>query len=226
MIKTLYNIFQRWSENGSVWIISDTHFDDSDCKLMDSRWISPEEHINILKKYVHKTDTLIVLGDVGNAEYFRDLNCYKVLITGNHDAGASNYQRIKECVITSHDLEFLKELKAIGKVDFIEKKNDYYIGWKDNRLFDEVYDGPLVISNKIILSHEPLPNLPFFFNIHGHDHSGKQYRDSNHLNVASNVINYIPVSLSNIITSGKLSKIDSIHRITIDKAAVNPIHKK
>ena len=50
MIKTLYNIFQRWSENGSVWIISDTHFDDSDCKLMDSRWISPEEHISILKK--------------------------------------------------------------------------------------------------------------------------------------------------------------------------------
>ena len=41
MIKTLYPCFQHWSEKGSVWIISDTHFDDCDREYMG---------YNILKK--------------------------------------------------------------------------------------------------------------------------------------------------------------------------------
>lgn len=32
MIASLYQVFRHWSDNGSVYIISDTHFDDSDCK--------------------------------------------------------------------------------------------------------------------------------------------------------------------------------------------------
>ena len=36
MIPTLYEKFKPWSEKGSVYIISDTHFDDSDCKLMST----------------------------------------------------------------------------------------------------------------------------------------------------------------------------------------------
>ena len=39
MIETLYPVFRKWSEKGSVYIVSDTHFEDSDCKLMD-----PEAH--------------------------------------------------------------------------------------------------------------------------------------------------------------------------------------
>lgn len=50
MIKSLYPQFQKWSATGSVYIISDTHFDDSDCKFMDPNWISPQEHIEKLKK--------------------------------------------------------------------------------------------------------------------------------------------------------------------------------
>jgi len=85
MIKSLYPIFQKWSATGSVYIISDTHFDDSDCKLMDPNWITPQEHIEIIKQDVRKGDTLIHLGDVGNPDYLDELKCYKVLITGNHD---------------------------------------------------------------------------------------------------------------------------------------------
>lgn len=85
MIKSLYPQFQRWSATGSVYIISDTHFDDSDCKLMNPNWITPQEHMNIIKQKVHKGDTLIHLGDVGNPKYLDELKCYKVLITGNHD---------------------------------------------------------------------------------------------------------------------------------------------
>ena len=39
MILTLYKPFRHWSEGGSVYILSDTHFGDSDCKLMDKDWI-------------------------------------------------------------------------------------------------------------------------------------------------------------------------------------------
>ena len=85
MIKSLYPIFQKWSAMGSVYIISDTHFDDSDCKLMDPNWITPQEHMEIIKKDVRKGDTLIHLGDVGNPTYLDELKCYKVLISGNHD---------------------------------------------------------------------------------------------------------------------------------------------
>lgn len=85
MIKSLYPIFQRWSSTGSVYIISDTHFDDTDCKFMDPDWITPQEHMKIIKQSVQKGDTLIHLGDVGNPAYLDELKCYKVLITGNHD---------------------------------------------------------------------------------------------------------------------------------------------
>lgn len=85
MINSLYDKFKPWSATGSIYIISDTHFDDADCKLMDPNWITPEEHMNIIKTDVHKSDTLIHLGDVGNASYLDELKCYKILITGNHD---------------------------------------------------------------------------------------------------------------------------------------------
>ena len=52
MIQTLYKPFQHWSENGSVYILSDLHFADADCKLMDSSWIEPEEQIKIINDMV------------------------------------------------------------------------------------------------------------------------------------------------------------------------------
>ena len=91
MIKTLYEPFQKWSEKGSVWIISDTHFEDVNCKDMDPNWVTPEEHIAILKKHIGKNDTLIHLGDVGNPEWMRKLRCYKVLIMGNHDQSKEKF---------------------------------------------------------------------------------------------------------------------------------------
>ena len=88
-------------------------------------------------------------------------------------------------------------------------------------IFDEVYDGPLFIADKVLLSHEPVSGLPFCLNIHGHDHNGMEKYDQNghYLNVAANVCNYTPVNLGRLIKGGILSKIDSIHRLTIDAAA-------
>lgn len=176
MIDSLYDTFKPWSAKGSVYIISDTHFEDKDCLLMDSNWITPQEHIERIKARVHKCDTLIHLGDVGNPEYLSQLNCHKVLITGNHDRKG--------------------EMK---------------------KYFDEIFDGALFISPKIVLSHEPLPFTPFYLNIHGHDHSYKSHSPY-HINLASNVVGYSIFNLGKEINKGILSPIISIHRYTIDNA--------
>ena len=69
MIPTLYEPFRHWSEGGSVYILSDLHFNDGDCKLMDPNWITPKEQVTIINNMVKRNDTFICLGDVGSAEY-------------------------------------------------------------------------------------------------------------------------------------------------------------
>ena len=118
MIPSLYHFAKKWSEKGSVWIYSDPHFDDSDCQYMDPNWPSPKEQIQRLKKYCHKNDTLVILGDIGNPEYLKEIRSYKVLIAGNHDAGLKNYEKyfnelykgplfIHPQIILSHEPVFL-----------------------------------------------------------------------------------------------------------------------
>lgn len=82
-------------------------------------------------------------------------------------------------------------------------------------------EGPLFISEKILLSHEPVYGLSWCLNIHGHDHNGiEPYAEGcKHLNLAANVCGYTPVSLGQLIKEGILSDISSIHRQTIDRAA-------
>ena len=92
MINTLYKTFQRWSEKGSVFIISDTHFEDADCKLMNPDWPSPEEQVKKIKELVHRNDTLIHLGDVVNPEYIKQIPGYKVLLLGNHDQSVKKFE--------------------------------------------------------------------------------------------------------------------------------------
>ena len=54
MIPTLYEPFRHWSDGGSVYILSDLHFDDADCKFMSSDWISPQEQLSIINGIVMK----------------------------------------------------------------------------------------------------------------------------------------------------------------------------
>ena len=186
MIKSLYPCFQHWSEKGSVYLVSDTHFKDLDRKFM-GYYISEEDQFYLLNDTCHKFDTLIHLGDVGDLSYIKKLKCYKVLIMGNHDQS-------------------------------IEKMEE---------AFDEVYSGPLWISQKLILSHEPIcvtdwnwlneEDESIAFNIHGHDH-GDNSGDYYHLNICQNVYGYVPLNLNQVIKSGRLKNINDIHRITINKA--------
>ena len=91
MIDTLYPIFrEKWSNGRSCFLTSDTHFSDEDRHLMGYD-ITEKEQIAILKKYVNG-QCLIHLGDVGNPEYLKELNCYKVLIMGNHDERVGKFK--------------------------------------------------------------------------------------------------------------------------------------
>ena len=234
MIKTLYPIFQKWSEKGSIFLMSDPHFDDADRKHMGYDF-TEQEQIQELKKYCHKNDTLICLGDVGNPEYIKQLKCYKVLIMGNHDQSAEKFKKSADVIdLDNFSEEEIKDLQRKGKLDYItyEFHRPFVRGYKSNNLFDEVYSGPLWVSEKLVLSHEPLClesgvyREPIAFNIHGHDHSGEYYNDDYHLNVATNVWGLTPLNLKEFINDGILKRIKSVHRVTIDKATERKAEKE
>ena len=84
-------------------------------------------------------------------------------------------------------------------------------------IFDEIYEGCLIIHPHIILSHEPI-EFPYAYNIHGHSHNGPHFTYG-HMNVCADVINYTPINFNQFIKSGKLKECKDIHRLTIDNAA-------
>lgn len=234
MLPGIYDAFQHWGEQ-TVWIYSDPHFSDEDLEYGIKNRPSDDEQIRRINAKAGRRDTLIILGDVGNIECVRKLRAgRKVLICGNHDLGATRYKR--EVVKVVYDADIWNQDSAIA--DMRAK----YPGWKvwcvedyefhvpfrrwniyaDNMLFDEVYEGALIVGEKLILSHEPV-EIPWLYNIHGHDHAGKKRK--NHLNVCSDVIGYEPVNLTQKLKSGLMSAITTIHRATIDSATERKVKR-
>lgn len=225
----VYDTFNdRWCKQ-TVWIYSDPHFGDAKLANEINR-PSDEEQIAKINEKVGRKDTLICLGDVGNVECVRKLRGYKVLICGNHDAGASNYKRqiitkyydfnnfTKEQAIADMKIKYPSwRISAHEGYDVCHAPFHYWEIQVDNQLFDEVYEGPLMIGEKLFLSHEPVA-LEFALNIHGHDHSNWNHKDWNHLNVCSDVINYTPINLNQLLKTGLTAKVPTIHRETIDDA--------
>ncbi len=86
MIHTLYENYRHWSDGGSVYILSDLHFDDAIGKDMVDEWLEADELVDKINGIVGRNDTFICLGDVGKAEYVSKIKArYKVLLLGNHD---------------------------------------------------------------------------------------------------------------------------------------------
>lgn len=222
MIAGLYKIFDHWHSEGTLWIYSDPHFNDADLKKGIQR-PNAEELVQKINSKCGRKDTLIILGDIVDIEPVRDIRAkYKILICGNHDRGASNYQRdAGQMVISKSEGDTVQSVLAAFKNSKpgyranIAETEDSWVVFYDNCLFDEVYEGPLMIAEKLILSHEPV-DVPWAFNIHGHDHKGTFRK--NHLNVCADVINYLPVNMNQFMKSGALAHIETIHRDTIDKA--------
>lgn len=187
----LYEPFMKWYHGGTIWLYSDPHFQKNTEMEEFFKWPTAEERLARINKCVTKNDTLICLGDVGDRlDLIAQIKCdYKVLITGNHDKGNSIYEPY----------------------------------------FNEIYDGPLFISDKILLSHERI-DLPFCINIHGHEHCAESWFDlvgiqtvigmvqTASFNIASDVVDFKPIRLDEIISKYPLKNVHSIHRITIDNA--------
>ena len=228
MEKGLYEIFANsWYRGGSVWLYSDPHFGDKDVAQFRKNNISDEEQVKRINSVLGQDDTLIILGDVGDRRYVKQLRGYKVLIMGNHEKGANNYRR-RMIPHTYHSMEELYHGLNTGEIDYVGV-NDYdtdgsirYHGFKDTKLFDEVYEGPVWVGERLLLSHEPL-SLPYALNIHGHDHANLLY--PNCYNVCAEHIDYTPVCLKHILNSGLLKPVESIHRITIDAATARSERK-
>lgn len=81
--------------------------------------------------------------------------------------------------------------------------------------FDEIYQGPLMIAEKILLSHEPI-ETDWCLNIHGHTH-GHDTEDEYHINVCCDITEFEPLNLKTVIELGLLKQITSLHRRAIDK---------
>ena len=78
-----------------------------------------------------------------------------------------------------------------------------------------------LIAEKILLSHEPIEGIDWAYNIHGHDHS----KWTKPVNLASNVVNFQVFSLADIIKTGALNRVKSLHRDTIDTATARKSKK-
>ena len=228
MLPGIYDAFQHWGEQ-TVWIYSDPHFSDEDLEYGIKNRPSDEEQIRRINAKAGRKDTLIILGDVGNIECVRKLRAgRKVLICGNHDLGATRYKREVVKRIFDQDIHpLVQEIYDIMNAEYpgwhirvVEELEFHapfkrWIAYADNMLFDEVYEGALIVGEKLILSHEPV-EIPWLYNIHGHDHAGRKRK--NHLNVCSDVIGYEPINLTQKLKSGLMTAITTIHRATIDSA--------
>lgn len=231
MIESLYKPFQKWSEKGTIFIFSDPHFDDEDLIHTYDDRPSADELVRRINSKVGKCDTLICLGDVGDISYVRQLRAkYKILVMGNHDSGASNYkrqiikQKFDKTQFQKHEaLEEMKRLypncaySIVDVYDFVPPF-DYWEVCADNGLFDEVYEGPVMISPKLMLSHEPISCGTWALNIHGHIHARTHKNGCYHYNVCADCHDYLPLNLNQFLKSGAFSYIVPIHRQTIDEA--------
>lgn len=235
-IAGLYKIFDHWHATGTVWIYSDPHFSDKDLAVGQSNRPADAEQIENINRKVGRKDTLIILGDVGDIEAVRKLRGYKILIMGNHDSGVSNYKRqvikgifdkdkyTKEQAIAEMRIKYPNWKITFDEDWAFESPFERWVVSADNMLFDEVYEGPLMISEKLILSHEPV-DVPWAFNIHGHVHSRNHKNDKRHFNVCAEAIDFTPINFNQWMKQGHFSRIETIHRSTIDGATARKVKR-
>lgn len=150
---------------------------------------------------------------------------YKVLIKGNHDAGSENYKRKiikKKFPMDQYQKdEALMEMKRLYpdcKYSDFHSPFGYWEISADNNLFDETYEGVLIIGEKLMLSHEPIKQ-DWALDLHGHDHNHKE-TDIYHKNVCVDVFGPAPLNLNQFMKNGPTAKIGSVHRKVIDKATI------
>ena len=147
----------------------------------------------------------------------------------NYIGDDEQIKRINSKVGKNDTLIFLGD---IGNVEYIKKIRGYKVLIMGNHdsgksnytdYFDEVYDGPIMISKKVMLSHEPFDS-PYIFSIHGHKHDNG-FNNGHNFNACAEWINYTPVSLLDMFKKGMFKNVEDIHRQTIDRATARKAKK-
>lgn len=121
----------------------------------------------------------------------------------------------------------LIHLGDVGDLDAMKKIRGYKVlimgnhdigATKYKEVFDEVYTGPVQIGEKLILSHEPV-ECSWAFNIHGHIHATNHKDDERHMCICPDVTGiFEPINFNQLMKSGFMSKIKTLHRDVIDTA--------
>lgn len=233
MIAGLYDVFNfMWDRYQTIYLISDTHFDDEELYIGTKRVerVDSNEYVKLINSKAGRKDLIIHLGDVGNLEQLAKIRADKMLIMGNHDTGATKYKRQKWKQIFDKDkyskAEALAEMKKLypNCRYFIYEECSFHQPFErwvvlaDNALFNWVFEGPVQIGEKLILSHEPV-NCDWAFNIHGHIHAHNHKDDERHMCICPDVTgDFEPINLNRLMKSGFTSKIKTLHRDTIDLA--------
>lgn len=111
------------------------------------------------------------------------------------------------------DLNLISKLRA--NITLIRGNHDHLADYYKD-VVTEYYEGMLMISPKILLSHEPFIT-PYTINISGHNHNGPHIQDRI-VNTCIDVMNYKVLNLNQFVKSGKLKECENIHQETVNKA--------
>lgn len=88
----LYPAFKHWYHGGNIYIYSDPHFDDEEQNAMIKNRPTSEEQVKSINSCLGKNDTIIILGDIGDPKYLKQIRGHKILLLGNHDSGRTVYE--------------------------------------------------------------------------------------------------------------------------------------
>ena len=158
--------------NKTIWVTSDWHLGHSNCiKYCNRPFQNTSEMNNILRKNFNNT--------VGSHDI--------VYVLG--DISFLNIVSTTEWIKSLHGFKFLIK----GNHD--PKSNTAY----RKMGFSEVYDHPIVLANKYILSHEPIPvNTSDLINIYGHLHNNAINDNNKRFCCCVEQTDYKPISLASI----------------------------
>lgn len=224
-------INKMWEKCQNVYICADTHFSDLDMREYFNH-PSAEEKVKKINSVVSRQDCLIILGDIGERKWVKDIKAkVKICIMGNHDSSANNLKR--QAYHKKYDVDKYTLQEARQDFEKYYSRKTLYITYDecfdmhapfhyyrftgDNKLFDYVFQGVLTIGEKVILSHEHIA-VPGMYNLHGHHHSPDWLDTSERMCLCMEKINYTPLNLKKLLTDGRLKNIETLHHQTIEKA--------
>jgi len=155
-----------------IWVTSDFHFGHANCITYCSRPFSntSEMNTNLIKNYNKVVSNEDIVYILGDISFLNTKS-------------------------TTEIIKSLKGYKFLIKGNHDPKSNTAY----RKMGFVEVYDKPIIIKERYILSHEPIAyNIGELVNIYGHMHD-KAINDSvNRFCCCLELTNYKPISLEDI----------------------------